>query len=213
MAHYTLYGFPGAGSAAVEVALAISGADYRCVDAASWEPGFAALDELKKLNPLVQIPTLVLPGGQVLTESAAILIHLGLAHPQAGILPTDPVQRAQAIRGLVYIAANCYSAVSVIDFPERWCLDADDATKERIRQGARQRLHLHWEMFADQFGGEPFLSGQQPGGLDFLAAVVSKWAGSRPHLRQHRPGFFATLERTEQHPAVAAVFARHWPPK
>ncbi len=34
MAHYTLYGFAGGGSAAVELALAISGADYRCVDAA-----------------------------------------------------------------------------------------------------------------------------------------------------------------------------------
>ncbi len=213
MAHYTLYGFQGAGSAAVEVALAQTGAPYRCVDAASWEPGFAGLAELKRLNPLVQIPTLVLPGGQVLTESAAILIHLGLEFPAAGILPPDPMARAQAIRGLVFIAANCYSAVSVIDFPERWCLDADDATKERIRQGARARLHLHWNMFADQFGGEPFLSGQQPGGLDFLAAVVSKWSGSRPHLREHRPALFATLERIEHHPVVAAVFARHWPPK
>ncbi len=213
MAQYVLYGFTGSGSAAAEMALRIAGADFRSVEAASWEPGFAGLAELKQLNPLVQIPTLVLPGGQVLTESAAIQIHLGLEFPTAGILPADPLARAQAIRGLVFIAANCYSAVSVLDFPERWCVDADDATKERIRQGARQRLHLHWEMFADQFGDQPFLGGAQPGGLDFLAAVVSKWAGSRPYLRQHRPAFSATLERIEQHPAVAAVFARHWPTK
>ena len=36
------------------------------------------LEELKRVNPLAQIPTLVLDDGSVLTEVAAILIHLGL---------------------------------------------------------------------------------------------------------------------------------------
>jgi len=31
------------------------------------------------------------------------------------------------------------------------------------------------------------------------------------YLREQRPAFLATLERIEQHPAVAPVFARHWP--
>ena len=212
MTQYTLFGFRGSGSAAVELALEVCGAPYRRVDAASWEPG-SALAELEALNPLKQIPTLQLPDGKVLTESAAILIHLGLEFPASGILPADPWQKAQAIRGLVFIAANCYSAISIIDFPERWCVDADEAVKERLRQGTRQRLHLHWEVFAEQFPARPFLSGALPGGLDFLAAVVSKWSGARAHLRQARPEFFATLERIEQHPVVAQVFARHWNPQ
>ena len=207
---YTLFGTQGSGSAAVEIALEQSGTPYRIVRASSWEPD-SALAELEKLNPLKQIPTLQLPDGSVLTESAAILIHLGLEFPAARILPADASARAQAIRGLVFIAANCYAAVSVIDFPERWSSEADDLAKERIRRATRERLHLHWEMFADMFTAQPFLSGAAPGGLDFLAAVVSKWSGTRPHLRAHRPQFLATLERIEQQPVVAAMFARHWP--
>jgi GST-like protein len=180
------------------------------VRASSWEAD-SAIAELETLNPLKQVPTLQLPDGGVLTESAAILIHLGLAFPAARILPADSSQRAQAIRGLVFIAANCYAAISVIDFPERWIRDADEGAKQRIRDAARERLHLHWEMFADQFPARPFLGGETPGGLDFLAAVVSKWSGTRPHLKAHRPGFFGALERIEQHPAVKPVFARHWP--
>jgi GST-like protein len=41
---------------------------------------------------------------------------------------------------------------------------------------------------------------------------VSKWSGARPHLRDNRPEFLATLERIEAYPPIAAVYARHWPP-
>jgi GST-like protein len=209
---YTLYGMKGSGSAAVEAALAIADAPFRLVETASWEPN-AAFAELLKLNPLGQVPTLVLPDGSALSESAAILIYLGSVHADSGLVPRDVSARAQAVRGMVFIAANCYAAISVIDFPERWCADADtdDAVKERIRAGARARLHRHWEMFADLFPARPWLGGAELGALDVHAAVVSKWSGARKHLEQQRPAFFATLQRIETHPKLAAVFARHWP--
>ena len=77
--------------------------------------------------------------------------------------------------------------------------------------GARERLHWSWEVFADQFSGELYLGNETPGALDVLAAVISRWAGSREHLRSARPGFFAWLERIDRHPTLAPVFARHWP--
>jgi len=207
---YTLFGSQGSGSAAIEVALEIAGQPYRTVRASTWEAD-SAQAELRRANPLGQIPTLQLPEGGVLTESAAILVHLGLVHPASGLLPADAAARAQAIRGLVYIAANCYSAISIIDYPERWCIDPDAATNERIRLGARARLHHHWGLFADQFPATPFLTGDAVGALDVLAVVVSKWSGARAFLRENRPAFHAALQRIEAHPVVAAVFARHWP--
>jgi GST-like protein len=209
---YTLYGKKGSGSASVQTALDIVGVPYRTVETASWEPN-EAFNELLKVNPLGQIPTLVLDDGSALSESAAILIHLGDVHPEADLLPRHASARAQVVRGLVFIAANCYSAISIIDFPERWCADADndDAVKERIRAGTRARLHRHWEMFADLFPALPYLGGEQLGALDLFAVVVSKWAGTRAHLKAARPAFHETLLRIDAHPKVAAVFAQHWP--
>jgi len=206
---YTLYGAPRSGSSAVETGLRLCGLPYRVVRAASWEPK-SAREELARVNPLGQIPTLVLPDGSVLTESAAILIHLGLTHTESGLLPADPAIRAQVIRGLVYIAANCYAAISVNDYPERWTTATTRPAREKVRQGARVRLHKNWEIFADTFAAGPYLSGKDLGALDILAAVVTKWSGTRAHLRKHRPGFFKTLHLIEQHPVVAAVFAEHW---
>jgi len=209
---YTLYGKTGSGSASIEAALTLARAPFRVVETASWAQNEAFAD-LLAVNPLGQVPTLVLDDGSVLSESAAILMHLGSAHPDAKLLPDHASQRAQALRGLVFIAANCYSAISIIDFPERWCENAegDEAVQQRIRAGARTRLHRHWEMFADVFPARPYLNGNDLGALDLLAAVVSKWSGSRQHLERHRPAFHETLMRIEGHPDVAPVFARNWP--
>jgi GST-like protein len=209
---YTLYGKTGSGSACVEAALLIARQPFDIVETASWaqNDSYAAL---LAANPLGQIPTLVLDDGTAVSESAAILIHIGMAHPDSRLLPTDASARAQAVRGLVYIAANCYAAISIIDYPERWCADADDddPVKERIRAGTRARLHRHWELFADVFTSAPYVGGDTLGALDLLAAVVSKWSGARKHLAQHRPRFHETLQRIDAHPEVAPVFARHWP--
>jgi len=208
---HTLYGTRGSGSASIEIALRACALPYRVVRASSWEAD-SAVDELAKVNPLRQIPTLVLPDGTVLSESAAILIHLGLAHPSARLLPPAGSAQAEALRGLVFIAANCYSAISIIDYPERWTVATTDDARESVRKAARQQLHRHWDIFADTFRGRPYLNGDHPGALDFFAAVVSKWSGTRAHLKQTHPDFFAMLERIEAHELVAPVFREHWPP-
>ena len=205
----TLYGTKGSGSAAVEAALRLAGEPFQLVDAASWVPT-PGLENLKRINPLVQVPTLVLEDGTAMTESAAMLIWLGLRHPHSGLLPPEP---AQAIRGLVYIAANCYAAIGIIDYPPRFCAECDDAMVERIRAGTRARLYEYWRVFADSFAATPFLSGEHLGALDLLAAVVSRWSGARAHLASERPVFHALLQRIETDPRLADIFERHWPKK
>jgi glutathione S-transferase len=85
---YLLYGMKGSGSAAIEAALDLCGARWQLVKAASWEPD-ANFEALKAVNPLGLVPTLVLPDGSVMTESAAILMHLGDAFAESGLLPRD----------------------------------------------------------------------------------------------------------------------------
>jgi GST-like protein len=205
---YQLYGHQNSGAAAIEAALELCEIPYRFIDV---ESSAEAAKALEKLNPLKQIPTLQLPDGSVLTESAAILIHLGLAFPESNLLSNTPAERDQAIRGLVYIVSNCYAAIGIIDYPERWLIEPNQSAMENLMAGARRRLHWSWEVFADQFSGELYLDDEPPGALDVLAAVVTRWAGSREHLRNARPGFYAWLTRIDRHPTLAPVFARHWP--
>ena len=210
---YTLFATPGSvGCAAVDAALRLCGVPFETVEAAPWteSPG---RDRLKAANPLVQIPTLQGASGELLTETAAILIHLGLTHPEARLLPTDAAARASHLRGLVYLAANVYPAITVIDFPERFCEACSDDEAKRIRAQTRRHLHGLWEVFADSFAAPPagFLAGDAPGALDLMAAALSKCFGTRPHLAAARPAFAALLSRIDTHPRFADTERRYWP--
>ena len=80
-----------------------------------------------------------------------------------------------------------------------------------VRQAELNRsVAGNWEMFADQLGGATYLHGVAPGALDLFAAVVSRGAGPRTHLDEHRPAFHALLKRIDSHPQLAPVFKRHW---
>ncbi|SFS28630.1 glutathione S-transferase N-terminal domain-containing protein [Pseudomonas sp. NFACC42-2] len=204
---YTLYGIDESGSCMIEIALQRCAVPWRRVDAASWADG-EGRDELARINPLKQVPTLVTPDGQVLTESAAILIHLGLAFPDAHLLGGD---RDQIIRGLVYIAANCYSAIGIIDYPQRWLGNADEAVQTQLTTGTRRYLHQAWVVFAEQFAGQLFAPDGAPNALGIMAAAVSRWDEAREALTALAPGFAQTLAQVDADPIVAPVFARHWP--
>lgn len=204
---YTLYGIDESGSCMIEIALQRCAVPWRRVDAASWAEGEGS-DELARINPLKQVPTLVTPDGEVLTESAAILIHLGLAFPASELLAGN---RAQILRGLVYIAANCYSAIGIIDYPQRWLGDADQAVQAQLATGTRRYLHQAWVMFANQFADQLFTPGNVPNALGIMAAAVSRWEEARAALSGLAPGFALSLAQVDADPVVAPVFARHWP--
>ena len=70
MREYVLHARPGWGSAIVEAQLAWYGLPMRIVDVGDLFDSAQARDTLRPLNPLTQIPVLVLPDAQVMTESA-----------------------------------------------------------------------------------------------------------------------------------------------
>ncbi|MPR04070.1 glutathione S-transferase [Pseudomonas sp. MAFF 212408] len=204
---YTLYGTDESGSCMIEIALQRCAVPWHRVNASSWDDGEGS-DALARINPLKQIPTLVTPDGQVLTESAAILIHLGLEFPASDLLGGD---RAQILRGLVYIAANCYSAIGIIDYPQRWLGTADEAAQAQLVTGTRRYLHQAWVVFADQFAEQLFAPDTRPNALGIMAAAVSRWDEAREMLSSLAPGLAQTLAQVDADLLVAPVFARHWP--
>ena len=83
---YTLWGEPNSGSFMVEAALAEAKQPVELVDLDLTKDEHRAADYLE-VSPLGKVPALRFPDGNVMTESAAILLALDEAHPDAGLMP------------------------------------------------------------------------------------------------------------------------------
>src|SRR3989344_7285533 len=108
--HYILYSAEGSGGVAVEAALALIGAPHEVIEAPTYDPAQRADgDRVLAANPMRQVPALLTPGREVLTESAAILIWLAEQHPEAALAPAaGGPARGAFLRWMVFVSSAIY---------------------------------------------------------------------------------------------------------
>lgn len=204
---WTLYGAPGWGSTLVEAALAWVGAPFEFVDVEGFDRPGPARERLLAVNPLARIPTLVAPDGQVLTESAAIMLRLAELHPQAGLAPPpgDP-DRAAFLDRLIWFVSALYPTFTYRDYPERWAPSAADELIERV-DAFRREL---WRQFEAVVRPGPFVLGERASALDLYVAIMSRWRPRRHWLAAHCPRLHAIALRAEALPRLAPVILRNF---
>src|SRR5215208_4655943 len=101
MADYKLWGRAGWGSSLVEAQLAWYGLPFTFEPVGDLFKSPDARTNLEKVNPLAQVPTLVLPDGTVMSESAAITLLLADITGQDSLVPKgDAPERAAFLRWL-----------------------------------------------------------------------------------------------------------------
>jgi GST-like protein len=88
-----LYGAAASGSVAVEAALTLLDIPFQLIEGETWSSE-AARVRVGERNAMRQIPTMILPGGEMLTESAAILVHLADSRPLRGCRWVSTTRRA-----------------------------------------------------------------------------------------------------------------------
>ena len=207
---YTVYGAAGSGSVPVEAALTLIGAPCRVVETVTWE-GDAERDKVAPINPMRQIPALITPGGETITESAAILIWLAEQHPEAalGPDPCDP-RRAQFLRWMTFVPAAIYSMYWVRDVPAR--LGGDDpAVQKTILARSAERIADCWAKMESQIVPDGFLLGPEPTVLDLYVAVASRWNPHRKRFHEVAPRMGAVMRRVDALPELKAFWAERFP--
>jgi GST-like protein len=207
---YTLYGAPGSGATPVHAALTLIGAPVKVVDIAPWD-GEGERQKLLPVNAMRQVPVLVLPSGEIMTESAAILIWLGDRHPEAGLAPdiADP-RRAQYLRWMSFIPAAIYSMYWVRDEPSR--LAADSQAETVILARTAERIAECWRLMDAQLPrGTTYLLGERIGMLDLYVTVVSRWTPCRTRFYREAPRMAEVVRRVDAEPRLAGFWASRFP--
>jgi GST-like protein len=206
---YQLFGRPGWGSALTELQLGWYGLPYQLEEVDDLFASDDARRRLAKINPVAQLPTLVLPDGSVMTESAAITLHLADVTGSDDLVPAvgDPT-RPRFLRWLVFLVANIYPTFTFADIPARFVTGEAAQAAFCDSVGAyRERL---WGMVEDEVAG-PWFLGERFSALDIYIAVMTRWLPRRPWFAEHRPRLIAIALAAEARPPLVEVWARNFP--
>jgi GST-like protein len=206
---YKLFGRPGWGSVLAEAQLAWHGLDYENEEVEDLFASATAREILTPLNPLAQVPTLILPDGQVMTESAAITLHLADVTASTELVPAPgEAARPKFLRWLIFLVANVYPTFTYVDDPARFV--SVEAAQEPFADNVsayRQRL---WAQVEANAGTRWFL-GERFSALDIYLAVMTHWQPRRAWFAENRPLLYAIALRADAEPRLGAVWRRNFP--
>jgi GST-like protein len=187
---YVVYGQKGTGSVPVEATLLLLDEPYEVIERGPSEDRPAG-------NPMQQVPVLALPNGELMTESAAILIHLADSHPAARMSPAlDDPRRPAFLRWMVYVSAQIYALVWARDDPGR--LADDEAHKAVILERTAERMAYCWRMMDAQVSPSGYILGEDLSVLDLYVTVVSCWGPRRARFYQEAPKLAEVVRRVDQ---------------
>jgi glutathione S-transferase len=141
-----------------------------------------------RYNPMGKVPTLVLDGGTVLTENAAVLTYLADCAPESGLAPpSGSLHRYELLKWLSFVATELHRRVTAQIF----ALDSPpEGVKEYARRAAAQPLSVLESHLRDRrtlLGGDAFTVADA---YLFWALAILPFAGVSmdpyPELQRYR---------------------------
>ena len=204
---FVVHGGRGTGSVIVEAALTLMALPYQVLD----QPALSSpLRDRHPVNPLRQVPALVLLDGEILTESAAILIWLADRYPQSRLAPTPSAPgRAAFLRWMAFVSAQIYALYWVRDDPTR--LAADEDHQALILARTAERILHCWRTMDAQISPGAYLLGDELGVLDLYVTVISRWRPRRRKFYAAAPKMADVVRRVDADPRLTALWAERFP--
>ena len=152
----------------------------------------------------------MLPSGEIVTESAAILIYLADLHPEARLAPelNDP-KRAQHLRWMTYVSAAIYAFAWIKDDPMRIAASIEDAP--RMMDRVHDRIADCWRMMDEQITPSRYVLGDELSVLDLYVTVISRFPPWRMRFYESAPKMAEIVRRVDADPRLKDFWAKRFP--
>ena len=205
----TLYGAQASGSIAVEAALTLLGLPYSLIEGATWAEE-EARDRVAPVNLMRQIPTLVMPDGEVMTESAAILIYLADLHAHASLAPAPhDARRRQYLRWMIYVSSAIYSLHWIKPDVQR--IGAPQSARTAVVDAVHDRIAFCWSSMDSQLNPGRYLLGDELSVLDLYVTVVSRFGPWRDRFYEVAPRMTPVVRRVDDDSRLADFWRERFP--
>jgi glutathione S-transferase len=204
---YKVYGWKLTGSLATEAALKEAGADYEVIPVNIGE-GEQHQEDYARINPRRQVPALALPDGSIMTEGAAILLHIADAYPKSRLAPKPgSSERAQHDRWLFFFAVNVYEGELRKLNPQNYVTSADCA--DAVKAAADIYVERHYRIFEDALGEGPYTFADTFTVLDIYVWMLAQWMPPE-WLAEECPKVNRLLETAKLRPKIAPIQKWHF---
>lgn len=199
----------GGGSTMIEALLTLAELPFDREEL-DWETIYATGAPLKAVNPVGHVPALVLPSGEVVTETLALTLLIEEWAPEARLAPRPgDRQRARYLRLLAMICATIYPMWTIDDRPARFVGDDEDAQKQLVKRTQKRRKDL-WRIFEGLIDADPWALGKRFSALDVFIAVMTRWRPRRAWFEQNAPKLHAIAARCDALPGLKEVWERNY---
>lgn len=199
----------GWSSALIEAQAAEYGMALDLVSLDDPETGAQARAEWVRLNPLEQLPTVLLPDGRVLSESAAITLHLAdLAQADLLVPRPDAPEYKTFLRWLIWMVAKVHPAANQYSYALQ--LVNDPIEYRGMQERLAERMEVLWHSAAAE-AGTPWFLGERFSALDIYVAVMLHWGPGVDWAAEQVPRLYAIAAATAARPALREVMARNFP--
>ncbi len=202
---WRVLGCKGCGSAIVEAALVLAKIPYDREEANyGTREGHDMIAAAG--NPLAQVPTVILPDGTLMTESAALVLYIDGLVPDLGLVPNvkDPLRR-DFLRWLMFLVAAVYPTFTYGDDPKKWVGDAAD----NLRQSTDEHRMSLWRLVEGAVRG-PWFLGERPSALDLYISVMTRWRPRREWFAENCPRLHTIAVEVDRDPRLASVWATNF---
>ena len=205
---YIVHGAAGSGSVMVEAALTLLDLPYHVHESSILSGEGDA--ELAAVNPMRQVPALILPNGELMTESAAILTWLADDHPEARLSPTMAgAARPAFLRWMAFSSAAIYALFWIRDDPSR--VTSDVAAQAEVKAMTGARIAACWGLMDAQVDPGRYILGDELTVLDLVVTVMSRWSPRRRRFYEVAPRMSQVVRRVDAEPRLQALWAARFP--
>ena len=206
---FIVHGGKWTGSVAVEAALTLLKLPYRLQDPPSLRDPVERA-RYAAINPMEQLPAVVLPAGELMTESAAILSWLADRHPEGQLSPgLRSPRRAAFLRWMTFVSASIYSLYWIRDEPSR--IAADVNHEALIKSRTAERIAHCWSIMETQLDPGPYLLGDDLSVLDLYVTVISRWGPRRRRFYELAPRMGEVVRRVDSDARLKALWDERFP--
>ena len=204
---YKLSGWKLTGSLAIEAALTEAGVDFEIVPI-NIRAEEQHSEEFGRINPRRQLPALMLPDGSIMTEGAAMLLHIADAFSETGLAPEPgSTARAQHDRWLFFMAVNVYEGELRKIVPEKYT--EDPACAISVKNAANAYVDRHYKLLDDAIGDAPYFFGENITVLDIYIWMLAQWM-DREWLARECPKVRRLGDAVAVRPKIGSVHAFHF---